>query len=357
MIKILKWIWKKMIEIGNYVITAITIGSTTPNHIDVGDTQVWPETTPQTYYITLTPSIVTAWNGYERTDYINVDTNAPSFSVEASSSPASATPYFTAAKYGSNQIQWHMDKNTSRTSRVGYVTARYGEASAQTMIYQNAGYYIYVENTSPQVLSSGATTLAVSVISRYGNTAVPVSYQVGGSDWIRYSSMTDAGGGRYVYNFTVDANSQTETRHNSITFTQTLGEGSERLTATLAITQKAKYVPASISGLTALAYDGDWVLGRYFAGYVDAGQYGQQPMYGVAIVRTATTTTNYTATYEMDAHYGIPGPTNTQHYDTSATIAAGHTVPIPSGDTVYGMTITVSPNLYVSNYTFSVTQQ
>ena len=49
-----------MIEIGNYVITAITIGSTTPNKIDVGDTQVWPDGGPSptshTYTFAVTAS-------------------------------------------------------------------------------------------------------------------------------------------------------------------------------------------------------------------------------------------------------------------------------------------------------------
>lgn len=43
-------LFKAMIEIGNTVITGITIGTTTPDFIDVGSTRVWPDG----YYYTLT---------------------------------------------------------------------------------------------------------------------------------------------------------------------------------------------------------------------------------------------------------------------------------------------------------------
>lgn len=44
--RLLKKLLEFMIEVGNTIITAITVGSTTPGHIDVGSTQVWPDSGP-----------------------------------------------------------------------------------------------------------------------------------------------------------------------------------------------------------------------------------------------------------------------------------------------------------------------
>ena len=57
MIILLKWIWKKMIEIGNTIINTISVGSTTPTRVDVGDTKAWPDTI--TYFFSISPTYAT----------------------------------------------------------------------------------------------------------------------------------------------------------------------------------------------------------------------------------------------------------------------------------------------------------
>lgn len=254
---------KKMIHIGVSKITELFMGSTENPNIYVGDYHTYPEGQVQVY-LNLSPTTVQPWNGYYRTGTITVDTNASSWSVVAESTPSGN--YFTAVKTNDATITWTMQENSGITSRVGFVTVTAGSVTAQTTVYQNAGYYIYIDNTSPAVVNSGATTLAVSVWSRYGNTAVPVSYQITGSDWVRYTSMNDAGSGHYIYNFAIDANTDTQARYNGITFTQTQGSSSPYKSASIGITQQAKHVPVEISGFTEYASYGEWKVGTICTG-------------------------------------------------------------------------------------------
>lgn len=330
-----------MIEIGNSVISGFYVGNTTPARIDVGGTQVWPAGVAD--YIYLDPTTVLAWNGYQRTDTISVTASTNNWSVEASSTPAGI---LTATKTNNNTITWTMLENTGTTSCVGYVTATCGSASAVTTIYQNPGYYIYVENSSPQVVGSGSTTLGVSVISRYGTTAVPVTYQINGNDWVRYSSMIDAGNGHYIYNFTIDTNTDTQARHNSITFTQTQGQGGNMKSATLAITQQAMYEPATIAGFERFAYEGDWQLGRALYGTTTGPSGTTMPLYAILLLNVNATAWDYSADLDFDSYTQVPpSAPSTATTNTTATIPQGATVSIPNGDTAYGIMIkSPSPN-------------
>lgn len=347
-----------MIKIGSTIIDTIKIGTSTPQHIDVGSVQVWPDGQPA-IYLNLDPTTVQPWNGYYRTGTVSVDTNASSWSVAASSTPGGN--YFTAVKTNSTTITWTMQENSGTTSRTGYITVSAGGVTGQTTVYQNPGYYIYIDNTNPTVLNSGSTTLAVSVWSRYGNEAVPVSYQITGNDWLRYTSMTDAGGGHYIYNFSVEANTDTQARYNGITFTQTQGSSSPYKSASLGITQQAMYVPTQISGFTMYAQSGEWMLGRFKISEQEMGQYGVQPIYAAAILRATVPPYDYTATWDFTSYYGVPGPTTQVNPNgtSSRTVAqdTANPVNIPNGGTGYGFIITSYPNLQpFSNITFNVSR-
>lgn len=358
MCKFFKKIWDFMIQIGNTVISAITVGNSTVTRIDVESTQVYPSVQPS-IYINLNPTTVQPWNGYYRTGTITVDTNASSWTVEASSTPSGN--YFTAEKTNSTTVTWTMQANDTTTSRVGYVTVRAGSVSAQTTVYQNTGYVIWIDNTSPAVVNSGATTLAISVWSKYGNEAVPVTYQITGNDWVRYVSMTDAGGGHYIYNFSIDQNTDTQARYNGVTFTQTLGESSPYKSASIGITQRERFVPDQISGFTMYANDGQWMLGRYKISEQQMGDYGLQPIYAIAVLRATVPPYDYTVNYAFDSYYGVPGPTIPLHFSNTVnrTVSQDTASPvtIPGGGTGYGWIITSYPNLQPpSNITFSVTR-
>lgn len=336
-----------MIKIGSTIINTIKIGSTTPGHIDVGSVQVWPDGQPQ-IYLNISPTVVQPWNGYYRTGTITVDTNASSWSVAASSTPSGN--YFSAVKTNNTTVTWTMQENTGTTSRVGYVTVTAGSLTAQTMVYQNTGYVIYIDNTNPTVLNSGSTTLAVSVWSKYGNTAVPVTYQITGNSWLRYSSMTDAGGGHYIYNFVVDTNTDTQARYNGITFTQTQGSSSPYKSASLGITQKAMYVPADITGFERFTYEGDWQLGRALYGTAEINNQ-TVPLYAILLLNVNVTNWNYTATLDFDSQVQVPpSAPSSSTTNTTATITAGATVTIPNGGTAYGIMLkSPSPNQRITN--------
>ena len=347
-----------MIEIGNTLINTIFVGGTSPSTIDVGSSRVWPDTQPS-IYLNLSPTTVQPWNGYYRTGTITVDTNASSWSVAASSTPSGN--YFTAVKTNNTTVTWTMQENTGTTSRVGYVTVTAGSLTAQTMIYQNTGYVISVDNTNPTVLSSGATTLSVSVRSKYGDTAVPVTYQITGNNWLRYVSMRDEGGGHYIYDFSVEANTDTQTRYNGITFTQTQGGSTPYKSASLGITQKEMFVPDQISGFTMYANDGQWMLGRFKTGEQSAGSYGNQSIYAVAVLRVTVPPYDYTVEYDFTSYYGIPTPTTSVHFantvSRTVTQDINNPVTIPGGGTGYGWVITSYPNMQPpSNVTFNVTK-
>lgn len=345
-----------MIEIGSTIINTIFVGSTTPNKIDVGNTQVWPEGEPTSYYITLTPTAVQPWDGTYRSGTISVSSNTADWTAEASMTPASATPYFRVTKTNNTTMTWVMDENFSTTSRVGYAKAKYGSVSAQTTVYQNAGYYIYIEGgASPRVVSSGGGTFVISVMSNHGNTPVPVTSATT-SSWVECTNMTDAGGGRYVYTFRASANSTTNSRVTTITFTQTEVSGKK---VEIMVSQYANYVPQSISGFTIAtvtgATYGDWAVGRYLASYQNIGGVNT-PIYTIAILKatpvTATCEANFTVNY-----YTVSS-NNPQSYTATGPrqIATTSTVSIPSGDTAYGITIGGGPNAYITGVSdFSVT--
>ena len=342
MMEFLKKIWNFMIKIGNTILSTIGIGSTGVEHIDVGSTRVFPDAQPSVY-INLSPTTVQPWNGFYKTGTITVDSNTNDWQVRAESTPSGN--YFTAVKTNNTTVTWTMQKNEGTTSRVGYVTVYYGSVSAQTTVYQNTGYVIYIDNTSPAVVNSGATTLAVSVWSKYGNEAVPVTYQITGNNWLRYTSMTDAGGGHYIYNFAIDQNTDTQARYNGITFTQTLGESSPYKSASLAITQKAMYVPETIAGFERFTYEGDWQLGRALYGTAEINNQ-TVPLYAILLLNVNPTNWNYSAQLDFDSQVQVPpSAPSSSTTNTTATIQQGVTVSIPNGDTAYGIMIkSPSPN-------------
>lgn len=344
-----------MIEIGNTVISNIFVGQNTPSRVDVGGTQVWPD--GSSYYITLDPATVLIMYGQQSGGTINVNTNAPNWNVEVS--PANS--YISASKQNGN-IVWSIQANTGTTSRNAYITASYGAASAQTTIYQNNGYAIYIEGgNNPRVVSSGGTSsLVISVISKYGNDAVAVS-SASTQSWVQCTNMTVVGGGKYVFTFNVDRSTDSQTRHCTLTFTQQQGSGGTYKNTSIMITQQAMYVPTQISGFTMYAQSGEWMLGRFKISEQEMGQYGVQPIYAAAILRATVPPYDYTAEYDFTSYYGVPGPTQQVHpaSTVSRTVSqdTANPVSIPNGGTGYGWIITSYPNLQpFSNITFNVSR-
>ena len=173
--------------------------------------------------------------------------------------------------------------------------------------------------------------------------------------------MRDEGGGHYIYDFSVEANTDTQTRYNGITFTQTQGGSTPYKSASLGITQKEMFVPDQISGFTMYANDGQWMLGRFKTGEQSAGSYGNQSIYAVAVLRATVPPYDYTVEYDFTSYYGIPTPTTSVHFantvSRTVTQDINNPVTIPGGGTGYGWVITSYPNMQPpSNVTFNVTK-
>lgn len=346
-----------MIHVGSLQISTIHVGSLSVPRIDWGSDQVWPDssTAPATT-ISISPSTFTLPYGENSsTNTAAVTTNASSWSLSTSSIPSGS--YFSASKSGNNVI-WSITANDTSSNRVGYITVTAGDASAQAVVYQNPGYYIYIEGgNNPRVVSENGGTQTFSVISKHGADNVPITCSLS-ETWARVDSSIDASvtGGRYVYTIGVDRSTDTQTRHCTVTFTQTQGTSPYKNTAIM-ITQDAMFVPDQIAGFTYYAHDGQWMLGRYKSGTTSAGQYGDQNVYAIAVLRATAPTADYTVTYDFTSSWGIPGPTNSVHQANTVnkTIANTSTVSIPDGGTGYGFVICSYPNLQPpSNITFDV---
>lgn len=333
-----------MIEIGNTVISNIFVGQNTPSRVDVGDTQVWPD--GSSYYITLDPATVLIMYGQQSGGTINVNTNAPNWDVAVS--PANS--YISASKQNGN-IVWSIQANTGTTSRNAYITASYGAVSAQTTIYQNNGYAIYIEGgNNPRVVSSGGTSnLVISVISKYGNDAVAVS-SASTQSWVQCTNMTAVGGGKYVFTFNVDRSTDSQTRHCTLTFTQQQGSGGTYKNTSIMITQQAMYIPEDIAGFERFTYEGDWQIGRALYGTTEIGGV-TVPLYAILLLNVNVTNWNYTATLDFDSQVQVPpSAPSSSTTNTTLTISQGATVSIPNGGTAYGIMLkSPSPNQRITN--------
>lgn len=344
--KFLEKLFDTMIKIGSTVINTIKVGQNTPDHIDVGSDRVWPDSIE--YYLTLSPTTVLIMYGQQSGGTISVSSNTQNWSVEVS--PRNS--YITATKQDASSITWSIQENTGNTSRNAFITASYGSVSAETSIYQNNGYVIYIEGgNEPRTVGSGGTNnLAISVVSKHGSDAVAVN-SASTQSWIQCTGMTNAGGGRYIFVFDVDANASTSERNATLTFSQSQGTKS----TSILIMQSAKYVPTQISGFTMYAQDGEWMLGRYKSGTVQGPSGRTYDMYAIAILRATAFSDPVQASYDFDSSYGMPAPTTSQNYSGISNIQPSSTVTIPGGGTGYGAVIAQAPQLQPpANITFSV---
>ena len=335
MIKLLKKLWKLMIEIGNTVINFIAVGGTTPGRIDVGSTQVWPVT----YYLTISPTAATI-NETQTTGTITVDTNLTNWQVYES------LDWVTVSK-GASSVSWTASTNTS-SGRSGNIIVS-GSGITQTFsLSQKGGYYVRIL-TSPYAIDESGGTIQIEVMSTYRDEYTPVHSGVTystGSDWIHFQSVVNNSTGS-IFTFTCDRNTDVVNRIATFTFTQDAVGGSS---ASVSFTQRAMYVPASISGFTRFAYVGDWQIGTYVSSYISIG--GQSvPVRAIAILNVNPTTAACVANYTVDYYTRTTG--NPTYSSTSGprNIATTDTVSIPDGDTAYGISITAGPNLTITGVT------
>jgi len=348
-----------MIEIGNTIINTISVGSTTPTRVDVGDTKAWPDTI--TYFFSISPTYATGLTEQSHSQVVNVNTNVDSWNVYENLDWVSVT------KAASSATLSILANNSS--GRSANIVFSGGGFSEQFYIQQKGGYYMRLLSPSnPATAATAGGNVSISFISTYQDnpyTAITssVTYNTG-SGWATFVSKTQ-NGNIITYTYHLEAN--TDTAMNRVTtfrFEQDAIQSTQYLV--VSFTQAKAETAPTISGFTRFAFVKDtygnyWQLGRYDTG-TRVGPNSDVPLYACAIVSNVPPSTAFTATFDIGYYYYVtPPPTNVTTAGTR-TIAqcvnpstCGVKIDIPSGDTCYGITITANPNMTITGGTFSVT--
>ncbi len=120
-----------MIEIGSTIITAITIGGTTPSKIDWGNDQVWPDGGGGTDYITLSSSSASIGSGSNSSNiYVTASTTAWTVSTSDSS-------WLTVSKSSGTMARYSAAQNGG-AARTGYVYFRINGTTYATFTVSQA---------------------------------------------------------------------------------------------------------------------------------------------------------------------------------------------------------------------------
>lgn len=363
MIKILKWIWKKMIEIGNQIISSISVGSSVPQRIDVQDTQVWPTGQTQ-YYIVLTPTQATGLTEQSQDVVVHVSANTPSWGVYDYQN----IDWVDVSANGNTAATISVHANSS-SGRNGNVVFSGGGIEQTFYVQQVGGYYMRLLSPSnPATAATAGGNISISFISTYRDnpyTAITssVTYNTG-SGWATFVNRSQ-NGNIITYTYHLEAN--TDTAQNRITtfrFEQDAIQSTQYLV--VSFTQAKAYTPANISGFTRFTtgthnYDRDWQIGKYQAGTSPGPNGTIQPTYAIALLNVNPVTATCEANFDLSFYYGMIGSSSYPIYDTASgprTINIGDTVQIPNGDLAYGIVlVSPRPNSNITNVSgLTVTQ-
>ena len=350
---------KKMIEVGNNVITAITIGGGSVQKIDVGNTKVYPDDV--TYYFSISPVEATGLTEGDHTQVVVVDTNVDSWNVYENLDWVSFTKNSTAAT-----LSILANNSSGRSENIVFSGGGFSE---QFYIQQKGGYYMRLLSPSnPATAATAGGNVSISFISTYRDnpyTAITssVTYNTG-SGWATFVSRSQ-NGNIITYTYHLEAN--TDTAMNRVTtfrFEQDAVQSTQYLV--VSFTQAKAETAPTISGFTRFAfvkdqYNNYWQLGRYDTGS-RVGPNSDQPLYACAIVSNVPPSRDFTATFDIGYYYYVtPPPTNQTTAGTRTILqcvnpdTCGTKITIPSGDTCYGITITANPNMTITGGTFTIT--
>lgn len=217
---ILRKILEFMIEIGNTIITAITIGNDTPQKIDVNTTQVWPDSSGNYINLPSTGSSITYGANYAYVSNITASTTA--WTVESDS-----TSWLTVTKTSNTQARYDVTTNygVERTGHLNFKIS--GVTYATYTVRQTASPNTYTFNitASTTTMTSGGGTLMVYVDSTCDGQPQELSYTITENGqtptWIHFLQRQTRTGEayNYVYYFAVNSNSGSP-RFAGFTFTQ-----------------------------------------------------------------------------------------------------------------------------------------
>lgn len=337
---------KKMIEIGNNVITAITVGNTTPTKIDVGGTQVWPDG-PVSYYLAISPTYATGLTEGSHSQVVNVDTNVDSWNVYEN------LDWVSVNKAASSATLSILANNSS--GRSGNVVFSGGGIEQTFYVQQVGGYYMRMLTPNPSTAATAGQEIEIAFISTYRDnpyTAITssVTYNTG-SGWAEFISRTQ-NGNRMIYRFRLLPNTDTAMDHvSTFRFEQDTVLSSQYVV--VSFRQAKAYAPANISGFTRFTagthnYDKDWQVGTFVQSYQNIG--GQQtPIKVLAIFNANSSTTTYEANFTINYNTRATSAVTASTITGPRTITSGMTYTIPDGDTAYGITLGAGPNLQITS--------
>ncbi len=335
MIKNIKRIIKKMIEIGNSIISSLCIGSNTSVvRIDVEDTKVWPETAPATT-LSISPTTIVLNPGDSSQGYITVTTNASSWNVASSDFGK-----LSVTKYSSTQVFWTIGNNDTTSNRNFTITVTAGDRTAQATVLQYPGYVIYVVGgSSTRYMENTGGSIQIQVVSQHGSQNQPFNVTTSQSWCTASYGSVDNTTHTYTYYLTFGRNDGAQ-RNVTITFSQTTG-----VSTSIMYIQYA--AAADIPGLTSVAKYGNWVLGEYTVGR--AGPNNELPVTAILLATTDTLTTSVTVNFDINiskAYFVTNNRIKTSSYSATnlfQTISQSNTVTIEG--TTYSGTTLVIPNV------------
>ena len=162
MIKILRKLFEVMIEVGNTIITTLSIGSSTPVKIDWGNDKVWPEGTGDYIILPRTGATIASASNYSYISNISASTTA--WTVTSSDSS-----WLTAYRVSGKQARFDVTENTSVDNRTATLSFKIGTAEYATYTVRQMGAAVFIVLT-PRLVQLSDGTSRTSTISVSANT-------------------------------------------------------------------------------------------------------------------------------------------------------------------------------------------
>lgn len=162
MIKILIKLFEVMIEVGNTIITTLSIGSSTPVKIDWGNDKVWPEETGTYIILPRTGATIASASNYSYISNISASTTA--WTVTSSDSS-----WLTAYRVSGTQARFDVTENTSVDDRTATLSFKIGTTEYATYTVRQMGAAVFIVLT-PRLVQLSDGTSRTGTISVSANT-------------------------------------------------------------------------------------------------------------------------------------------------------------------------------------------
>lgn len=162
MIRILKRLFEVMIQVGNTIITTLSIGSSTPVKIDWGSDKVWPEATGTYIILPRTGATIASASNYSYISNISASTTA--WTVTSSDSS-----WLTAYRVSGTQARFDVTENTSVGDRTATLSFKIGTTEYATYTVRQMGAAVFIV-LAPKLVQLSDGTSRTGTISVSANT-------------------------------------------------------------------------------------------------------------------------------------------------------------------------------------------